>query len=64
MGVRSGLGKRANAYAGDTFGPHIMTGVNATHEAGWLGAGIKVRVFVLVRGGELMVYTDWGAGYW
>nr|CAQ76821.1 subtilisin-like serine protease precursor [Glaciozyma antarctica] len=43
MGVKE-LGKRANAYAGDTFGPHVMTGVNETHEAGLLGAGIKIGV--------------------
>ncbi|KAK4702246.1 hypothetical protein P7C70_g3978, partial [Phenoliferia sp. Uapishka_3] len=34
------LTKRAtSSYATDTFGPHVQTGVNATHAAGNLGAG-------------------------
>lgn len=33
----------ASAYAGDTFYPHVETGIDALHNAGILGAGIKVR---------------------
>ena len=42
--------KRATAsYANDTFGPHIMTGVNNTHAAGQLGSGVLVRWRLLIR---------------
>ena len=33
----------ASAYANDTFGPHVQTGIDKLHAAGQIGAGVKVR---------------------
>ncbi|GAA5967745.1 hypothetical protein JCM11641_005753 [Rhodosporidiobolus odoratus] len=35
---------RGRSYANDTFGPHLMTGVEKLHAQGILGAGVKVGV--------------------
>ncbi|CEQ43168.1 SPOSA6832_05076, partial [Sporobolomyces salmonicolor] len=34
----------ASAYAGDTFGPHVQSGVNKLHDKGILGKGVKIAV--------------------
>lgn len=35
----------ASAYTGETYYPHVQTGVAALHNSGYLGAGVKVRRF-------------------
>lgn len=38
------LRKRGRSqYAGDKFGPHVMSGVDKTRAAGNLGSGVEVR---------------------
>ncbi|GAA5897987.1 hypothetical protein JCM8208_003218 [Rhodotorula glutinis] len=34
----------ASAYAGDTFYPHVETGIDGLHNSGILGAGVKIAV--------------------
>jgi hypothetical protein len=39
----------ASAYKGETYYPHVQTGVAALHNTGYLGEGVKVRFVFLSR---------------
>ncbi|GAA5902544.1 hypothetical protein JCM6882_009312 [Rhodosporidiobolus microsporus] len=41
---RATVDTSATAYANDTFGPHVMTGVDKLHAQGKLGSGVKIGV--------------------
>jgi len=43
----------ASAYTGDTFYPHVETGIDGLHNSGVLGAGVKVRPSPLLLSSEV-----------